>query len=257
MWPFNKKKQIPAAIGTEITSIICIPGSWDSWEEFVVKIFGVTNGEYIVAGSILLNIKSNRSYAIEFCERDEKMMETFRNAGLVNNLSESFLEEIHLHKYVIYISGVTGDLESAGHISGAALMILNTGGIGIKIETAGKAFSKEQWINLAGKKTDQDYYQMFVIDSIINEGGEVYSCGMHNLGLMDTKVTGEDFQDAVCLIKVFNYYQVIDKPSIQNNQTFRADTESPIFKITEELNQPYKGLERFENPFGMWKLERI
>ena len=97
---------------------------------------------------------------------------------------------------------------------------------------------------------------MFVIDSIVDEEGTVYSCGMQNLGYKDTIISGEEFQEAVKLIRIFSYYQIIDKPAINNKQTFSASIESPKYKITDEVNQPNKGDELFENPFGMWRLTK-
>ncbi len=95
---------------------------------------------------------------------------------------------------------------------------------------------------------------MFVVDSITNEDGTVFTCGMHNLGYKDTIISGEDFQNAVNLLSIFGYYQIIDKPDIKNGQTFATSADSPIFEITDELDQPYKEDELFENPFGMWRL---
>jgi len=97
---------------------------------------------------------------------------------------------------------------------------------------------------------------MFVLDSIVSEDGTVHSCGMHNLGLSDTIVSGEELEQAVNIIRAFGYYQVVDKPIIMNNQTFQADINSPLYGITDEPNQPNKGHELFENPYGMWRLTK-
>ena len=239
------------------TSIICIPGNWEDWSEFIISLVGATNGEYLAVGNILMNTSTKHYYEIEMCERDERMMKAFSVAGMVNRVSEKFLEEIGDHKNVIYISGDTGNLNDATHIAYAAQAILKTGGLGIKIETAGKAFEKDQWIDLLENFEESNLYQMFVLDSLIDEDGTVYSCGMQNLGYRDTIVSGEEFQDAVDLIKVFGYYQIIDKPLIKDGQTFSVDAEAPIFRITNEPNQPYLGDERFGNPNGMWRLTGI
>ena len=77
---------------------------------------------------------------------------------------------------------------------------------------------------------------------------------MHNLGFKDTIVIEEEFQEAVNLIDIFSYYQILENPTIQSHQTFSTTRDGPVFEITDELNQPYKNHELFENPFGMWKL---
>ena len=148
MWPF-KKKTLPKNITPRtFETVICIPGTWNSRDEFILSIVAATNGEYLAAGNILMNAKKERHYTIEFCERDDKMKESFRYAGMVTRVSDNFLDEIGNHRHVIYISGPTGSLQEAGYIAFAAEAILKAGGLGIKIETAGKAFEKDKWSNL-------------------------------------------------------------------------------------------------------------
>ena len=240
-----------------VTTVICIPGPWATWNDFMHAIIEVTKGEYMAAASILLNTNTKKGYTIEFYERDERMAESFKFAGMVNRVSEAFVEEIDSHQNVIYISGPTGSLEEAEHIAFAAGAVLQAGGLGVKVETAGKAFEKEQWQELLDNFGQPNLYRMFVIDSIREEDGTVFSCGMHNLGFKDTIISGEEFQDAVSLISIFGYYQVVESPAILDQQTFGADAESPRYIITEETEQPYEGHELFGNPFGMWRLGRI
>ena len=256
MWPFKKKTLHQDTIVTTFETVICIPGNWDSWDEFILTIVAATNGEYLAVGNILMNTKKERHYNIEFYERDDKMKESFSYAGRVTRFTDACLDEIANHKHVIYISGTTGTLEEASHIAYAAEAVLKAGGLGIKIETAGKAFEKDKWCNMLESFEESNLYEMFVLDSIINEEGTVYSCGMQNLGYKDTIVSGVEFQNAVDLINIFGFYQIVDKPSIQNSQTFSTSIESPKYRITEEPNQPNNGHEQFENPFGMWRLTK-
>ena len=48
------------------------------------------------------------------------------------------------NNFVIYLSVETGNLESAKEIAEAGKAILKSGGIGIKVESAGKAFDKKK-----------------------------------------------------------------------------------------------------------------
>jgi hypothetical protein len=185
------------------------------------------------------------------------MKSSFRVAGSLTGVTDNFLNDIEKHTYVIYITGLGGNVENAERMAFAAGAILKAGGIGVKVETTGKAFVKEKWVGYLDTFEQPNLYNMFVVDSIVTEEGTVYSCGMHNLGYKDTIVSGEAFQKAVNLIKIFGLYQIVDKPVIKHLQTFRADMESPLFLIRDELNQPNKGDELFENPFGIWRLTRM
>jgi hypothetical protein len=241
---------------TKPKTVLCIPGNWENRTEIVAAISENNSNEFIFAGMIMLNLKTKAGFEFEICERDEGMKESFTYAGMVNRISEEFLDRIDKHSYVIYLSAETGDVESAKSIAEAGNAILKSGGIGIKVETTGKAFTNEHWGELLNNFEDSNLYQMFVIDSISDGKGMTYSCGMHNLGLKDSIVYNEDFQLSVKLISIFGYYQLIEKPEIKNNQIFSTDPEAPIFVISEEKNQPNSGDELFENPYGMWKLER-
>lgn len=256
MWPFKKKKPAEPITQSTFRSIICIPGTWNNWEEFILSIVKATNGEYIAAGGFLVNAKKERHYTVEFCDYDSNMKESFRYAGRATGVSEEFLNQIDSHRHVIYLSGSTGSLKEAENIAFAAEAILNAGGLGIKIETAGKAFEKNIWHDILRDFQEHNLYDMFVIDSIIDENGSVFSCGMHNLGYKETIVSGEEFQEAVDLIRIFGIYQIVDKPTILNNQTFSMTAESSRYRIIDESNQPYKEDELFGNPFGMWRLTK-
>ncbi|ENA1795480.1 hypothetical protein ABF176_002325 [Flavobacterium psychrophilum] len=253
---FKKTEKRVNQTATKPKTVLCIPGNWNDRTEVVTAIAENNMNEFIFAGMILLNLKSNVGFELEICERDDRMKESFKWAGMVNSISEEFLNEVDKHKYVIYLSADTGDTESAKFIAEAGKAILKSGGIGIKVETTGKAFTKEHWTELLNDYEESNLYQMFVLDSINDGEGKTYSCGMHNLGLKDCIVYNEGFQESVNLISIFGYYQLNDKPQIKTNQTFSKEAESTIFLVSEEINQPNKGHELFENPYGMWKLER-
>jgi len=241
----------------EVISIICIPGTWDSWEDFTQSISTATNGVYSFEGDILINSMDERCYAIEFFEAQEDLDESFRYAGMVTGVSEHFLEEVGNQSHVIFISSVTGNMEEAWHLALAAKAILDAGGIGIRIETAGKAFEKEYWNELIENFKPLNLYLMFVVDTILDEDGSVYTCGMHNIGYKDIILSGEKFEEAATLIYNFAYYQVHNNTTIQNGGVFSTGLSSPKFRISDEPNQPYQGDEMFENDFGMWRLSRL
>lgn len=240
----------------KVKTVLCIPGSWKDRSEIVTAIASKNLGDFIFAGKTLFNLKTNIGFEIEIFDRDDRMKDLFKYAGMVNMLSDEYLELIDRHVFVVYIIGETGDLQKAKSIAEAGLAVLKSGGIGIKVETSGKAFNKEHWTDLIINYHESNLYKMFVQDSISDVKGTTYSCGMHNLGFKDTIISGEKFQESVDLISTFGFYQLIDKPSIVSNQTFSSSADSPIFQIIEEENQPYKGHELFGNPFGMWRLKR-
>jgi hypothetical protein len=256
MWPFKKKTPDTIITPVKFESVLCIPGHWTSDQEAKLSIVQATKGEYIAAGGVLMNAKNGRHFTFEVCERDDRMRHSFMVAGRVTGVTENFLNEIESHNLVVYISAATRNLLEAKHIAFAGAAILEAGGIGIKVETAGKAHKKETWADLTNNFQESNLYEMFVIDSLYQPDGTTFSCGMQNLGLKDTIVSGLSFQEASDLIRIFGYYQVVDKPIILPNQTFTPTPDSPLYRITEETNPPYKNEELFGNPFGTWRLTK-
>jgi len=256
MWPFKKRIK-PIEEPLIAKSVICIPGLWNNIDELKNLIFSSSNGEYMVVGEILLSIKKERHYKFEIGGRDERMTASFKCTGKTTMIPYDCLNKIEKHNFVIYISGETGSLREAENIAFAGAEVLKAGGIGIKIDTAGKAFEKSEWLNLVKNFDETDLYQMFVASPIVDEKSGVFSCGMHNLGLKDTIIQGEELQRSIDLVSIFGYYQIFDKPVILPHQTFQPDLQSPKYLITDEPNQPYKGRGLFENPYGMWRLTRI
>lgn len=238
------------------TAILCIPGTWKDRSEIVTRLAQDSQSDYLFAGVILLNQKTEHKFILEFCEKDDRMRDSFRMAGVTSRLSDEFLDEIDQHNSVVYLSYKCPDLEDLKALSDASSAILEIGGIGIKVETTGKAFSSEQWNRFLDNFDESNLYTMYVQDCI-SDGKCTYSCGMHNLGLKDTIVYSDDFQESQELISAFGRYQVIDKPTINPNQTFSKDADSDVYLIVEETQQPNIGHELFHNPYGMWRLEKV
>lgn len=132
MWPFKKKTVVEKEPET-FNTIICIPGPWTSREEVILKIVESNIGEYIAAGGVMMNMKTQSHCTIEVCGHDERMRESFEIAGRVTRVSEDFLNEIGKHNLVVYISAPAGNLESLERLAFASNAVLKTGGIGVKI----------------------------------------------------------------------------------------------------------------------------
>jgi hypothetical protein len=251
MWPFKKKKK-DIEYKQGVKTIICVPVCWED----PIELLAGSGGHLMIVGDFLMDVMGGRSYTVEVCSYDEMMRTSFKVAGKVTKVSDDFLSKIEKHKSVVYITAETGSIERCRLLAKTVTKLLSGGGIGVKIETAGKAFDGNEWNTLSDNAEDSDIYKLFVLDSLLGEDGSVYSCGMHNIGLKDTIVSGLDFFNGYEVVTIFNYYQVIDKPLIVNGQTFSTAVDAPRYRIIDEKNQIYRGDKLFENPFGMWRLSK-
>lgn len=57
MWPFKKRKSSEEESHIVFNTIICIPGNWENWDEFIIRIVDSSGGKYIAAGNILYDVE--------------------------------------------------------------------------------------------------------------------------------------------------------------------------------------------------------
>ncbi|MCU0428525.1 MAG: hypothetical protein MUF42_01010 [Cytophagaceae bacterium] len=235
--------------------ILCVPGPWTSIEALRAAVKEITNAEYLLDESGLVHSESGFEASVEFFEYEEGMAAAFKAAGIATGITPQELKEISEHQSVVYLKAEGGNEASAHSMALAAQALVKAGGLGVKVETACKAFSARLWNNLVEHFEDENLYVLYVHDCIEDEEGSVYSCGMHNLGLKDTILSGMDPEEATEIISVFGYFQLLDKPTIIENELFSEEEDSPAYLILDEPDQPAMGDELLENPYGMWRLE--
>lgn len=237
--------------------MLCIPGDWLNLDEFIAALAATSKMEYMPISGLLLNSTRKTSFNYEFHDYDGKMKSAFEYAGLATRMSESDVNKVSEHKNVVFLYGPIGGLAEAYEIALAGAAILQAGGIAIKIETAGKAFSKQTWYSMIENFEPLNIYKMFVVDTITNSSGATYSCGMKNLGLRDFIVLGEDFQNAVDLISLIAENQIIHHTIFKDKEEISLDAGREVYTIRTQKNQPYDDRTLFKNPFGMWQLQRL
>ncbi|MEO7768609.1 MAG: DUF4261 domain-containing protein [Ferruginibacter sp.] len=236
--------------------ILCIPGKWKDLREITTSIISKNMNEYIFAGKILLHLPTSESFEIQIQQKDSRLRNSFDIAGQ-GRFSDSELDNIDNHTFVIYLIGKGGNQSNAEKVIKAGQAILNADGLGIKVETSGKAFTKAQWTQIINYDDESKFYKAFVV-MLTTENNLVYSCGLHNIGLRDTICDSDlEVNEVNDLIRIFIYYQLFDKPQIESGQTFSKDAKSPVFRIIEEDCKIYDVTDSFFNPFGMYHLQAI
>lgn len=237
--------------------ILCIPGPWEDRKAFLqAMVTASPSPEYLPAGVIMYHQPSQTGFEFSVDGHDEEMAGAFA-AGFPSQVSEDFIKEIGTHKSVCFLLSMDEEQspEAARAIALAAAAVVRAGGIGVKVETAGKAFTGTQWLEHAEPDELDHLYWLMVLDSI-SDGPQTYSCGMRNLGLPDAIVEGEEFQQAAQLLRSFNRYQLNQGPELLEGQTFSTEEGAPRFRLSHEEDQPYDDDEVYTNPFGMWRLSR-
>lgn len=243
----------PPDFKKEQTIVIGIPGAWANQDDLVKAINEIAGYSY--AGMVFLNEKTQQSFGVEIYEQDENMRLAFEQLGM-GRLTEEQLDAIAKHTFTVYLIGKGGQIEDARAIMEASHALLQAGGLGVKIETTGKAFSVDTWNMLCQLEDNARLYDGFVI-KLHAEGDVYYTCGMQNLGLRDAIVGAVDQQTAIYALDAFSLYQILEEPHIRPGESFSPAPESPSFQISQEEDKRYPKEDIYNNSYGLWIMRPI
>jgi hypothetical protein len=233
----------------EVQVIIGVPGRWKNRTELIQAV--ASNGDgYLMAGYIIHNAKKDVGFQVEVYEHDPHLKEAFSYAGA---FEDSLLDEIEHHTLTVYVIANINGVEGLKQVVDVGATLLKSGGLAVKIETAGIAHTKDEWYQLL---ENQDYfliYSHFV--TLVGDEESYFSCGMKAFGLPDvitsTSISPEEAAD---LLNNFNLYNIVEDPSFKNGETFSLEKYSPTYKIDFINEFRYEEDDVFFNPFGLINL---
>lgn len=234
-------------------TVLCVPGPWESRAQLVEQIVRQADG-YLFAGQVLMHMPTKHTFELEFHAPDPRMPAAFRAAG--PHWSDSAeMQRIGGHASVVYLVGYGGSTANAHALMLAAGALLDAGGLGVKVESSGLAHSPDAWRGFCADQHLFSAHRAYVLNIT---GPEVYSCGMHNLGLKDAIVRNDGgTAEAVDLIRTFTWYLYTEAPSIRPGQTFSVAQGAPGYRILDDPGVDYGDDSLFTNPYGFWRLERL
>lgn len=234
--------------------VLCVPGPWQSSTELISALIEADTG-YLYAGGVMMHIETGAACIAMLEDADPAMEKAFRAAGAHWADSEA-LRCIAGHAGVIYlVARGAGSPDVCRQLMGAADALLAAGGLGVKVESAGLAHAPEDWRELAQDGSDVALHSAFVV--YVNAAADVYSCGMHNLGLRDAVVARGPELDGAELLRIFTGYLAIEAPTIGAGQTFSIAADAPVYRIVEDAGVDYGEASLFANPSGTWRLEPV
>lgn len=231
-------------------AILCIPGPWASRDELAQAIARDGHG-YVFAGHTLVEVNTRDTFELQFEPADPRMLKAFLSAG--HHWAQAReMTRIAGHASVAYLIGHGGSRKNAESLMLAAGALLEAGGLGVKVESAGIAHSPAMWQRFLKERHLFSAHNAFVV---YVTGAEVCSCGMHNLGLREVVVDNFETADAVDLVRTFAWYLFTEEPAIQAGQTFSVSADAPVYRIAASSGVPYPPGSPFTNPYGAWRLE--
>ncbi len=216
-------------------------------------------------GTTLINKDSGAViYDIEIKERDGDLVETLLSCG-VGRLSAADMGVIRDHTHLLYLSGPNAEAASqvedqielaADMLKTVSILLDELECTCVYVATAGLTHPKAAWAELSEEQGLSAFIEAYV--QRIGGEGQIFSCGMHGLGLPDVSIELDlsDDEGATLLAEFLEYSLLNELPP--GDQAFKY--HSPSRKETYDATCYQSGYEEdswFYNQNGMWALTAV
>jgi hypothetical protein len=171
--------------------ILCIPGPWEGRDDLAQRLLP---GGLLLEEKKLRRADGSEAFDAEFRGPDARMRSAFQASAcrLRPSLTPGDFHAIQNHRSVLYVLsdpfGRTTAAAAATRMIDVGRALIEAGGIAVKCDSSGIAHSAERWRSL-----NLPIFEAFVRLPIVDEIDDLYSVGMHLLGLPDGIVSLKDF----------------------------------------------------------------
>jgi len=233
---------------TSIETALRIPGKWSGPEEVVRRL---PAGCRLTSEALILPDATQVEFGAVLA--DDQFARIFRTSCRQPATDEE-LATVDDYTVNIYLSGPGGSLESAGRMMQTGAAVVRARGAGVFIDNSALAHGGQQWLAMADDGGPDALSFAFV--AIIGGKSDVWTMGMHVLGLRDIVMKRADIEaDDFDIIEVIRYLARGEKPVDDGH--IIADLGGPRFQaFTQDSPEELVG-SPMHNPFGRLKLVSI
>jgi hypothetical protein len=231
------------AVPTTIT--LRIPGTWSHPRQLV---------ERLPAGCRLadtgLVLPDTAEVELGAMEADEQFAQIFRSSCR-QPATEAELATVDRYTVNVLLSGPGGSIQAARAMMQAGAAVVRAGGAGVFIDNSGLAHGGQHWLEMTADGGPDAVSFAFV--AIVGGQAEVWTMGMHVLGLRDVVMRRADVEAGdFDIIEVIRYLARSEKPVGDGHVL--ADLNGPRFLArTQDSDERLVG-SPMHNPFGRLKL---
>jgi hypothetical protein len=225
-----------------------IPGQWAHPAELIARM----PAGYRLTGDALVLPDSTR---IEFgaMEADDQFAKIF-HTSCRRPPTDDEIAAVNAYKVNVLLCGPGGSLQAARTMMQAGAAIVQAGGAGVFIDNSAMAHGGQQWLDMTDDGSPDALSFAFV--AVVRGKAEVYTMGMHVLGLRDIIMQRADVDpEGDAIVEVIRYLAQGDKPIDHGH--LLADLDGPRFQaFAHEADQALAG-SPMHNPFGRLKLVNL
>lgn len=235
--------------------IVCIPGNWKDRADFIHRVVGLEpTGRYMFAGTVLADVVAKDHVPLDFCPPDPLLGQAFAIAAQ-GQISPPVLALVEAHTAVVYLHFPIDILAQRERVLKYTELLRRLGGLAVKVESSGVAHEWKRWFGRLSGNTFDVYTAMVTLI-----GGEdyFYSCGMHHFGLPECEVPASvPLQPAADLMNRFNFWQIVERPRLENGHTFSLTDEDPRYHLYRRVDARHREGDLFWNTYGVWRFEAV
>lgn len=156
-------------------------------------------------------------------------------------------ERVNLYTVNIGLMGPGGSLEAARTMMEAAAVIVQAGGAGVFIDNSSLAHGGEQWLDFAEDGSPDALSFAFV--SVVRGPTEVWTMGMHVLGLPEIKMRRADIEPTGDLIIDVLRSMCQGDKSVDRGHVLVMEDGQPL-QVVSKAESEFPAESPLYNPFG-------
>jgi hypothetical protein len=228
-----------------VTIAFRIPGKWLHPKELVDRL---PEGHRLTPESLFLPDGTEIGFGA--MKADNQFAQIFRSS-LRQEATQEELATVDSYTVNAFLSGPGGSKEAAHTMMKAAAALIQAGGAGVFIDNSALAHGGQQWLTMTENGSPDAISFAYV--AIVAGKNEVWTMGMHALGLRDVLIKRDDIEKHdFDIVEVIRYLAASDKP-IENGHVL-ADLEGPRFQVFTEVSPADLARSPMHNPFGRLRL---
>lgn len=232
--------------------VLCIPGPWKDnsalADEIAVSAIG-----YSLSGTVLRDSETGFACELVLQGANPDLVDDFVKAGPHWAKTEA-MADIDDHRSVAYLAAPGGSREAADAMMRAGAALIDSGGLGVKVDSTGIAHAPAYWIDMCDQLDQLTAHRALVV---YVAGSDVYSCGMHNFGLPEAITGPGDKTKAADMLRFFTRYLLEQAPQLEDGHTFSVSEGKPVYRVERVPAIDYGPGSLFNNPYGAWRLSPV
>ncbi len=228
-----------------VTITLRIPGKWSHPSELVQRL---PAGCHLTAEALLLPDTTQVEFGA--MAADDQFAQIFRSSCR-QPATDDELATVDSYAVNVLLSGPGGSRPAARAMMQAGAAVVRAGGAGVFIDNSTLAHGGRHWLELTQDGGPDALSFAFV--AIVRGQTEVWTMGMHVLGLRDVVMKRADVEaEGLDIIEVMRYLCRGDKPVGDGHVL--ADLNGPRFQVFTQAGAEGLVGTPMHNPFGRLKL---